>query len=259
MIFFELALPLQYAFITCLGLVIGSFINSLTWRMHQTESIVSKRSICVHCAYQLAWSDIIPLASFIALKGRCRKCARPIPRHYPIIEFVTTLGFCASLFINQENVILLIRDLIFVSVLIALFITDTLYFNIPPLLIYFGCIIGTAINIFFLHYHSLTLLIGILSGGGFFAAQYVISNGRWIGIGDILMGTMMGLWLGFPRILVALLVSYILGALFAATLLLAKKKQLHSHIPFGTFLAIGTLTALWAGDEIIVWYLGLLK
>ena len=102
------------------------------------------------------------------------------------------------------------------------------------------------------------LLIGVAAGGGFFLLQYVASSGRWIGGGDIRFGALMGALLGWPLILVGLFVSYVTGAVVAVTLLANKRKRFGQSIPFGTFLAIGTLASLWCGQHILDWYLGFL-
>jgi prepilin signal peptidase PulO-like enzyme (type II secretory pathway) len=104
-----------------------------------------------------------------------------------------------------------------------------------------------------------SLALGALIGSGFFLVQYVLSRGRWIGGGDVRLGVMMGALLGWPNILVALFVSYILGAIVAIPLLIMKKKGMKSEIPFGTFLSVGTLAALLWGNQVINWYWNLIK
>ena len=100
--------------------------------------------------------------------------------------------------------------------------------------------------------------IGAIVGGGFFLIQYMVSRGRWVGGGDIRMGVFMGVVLGWPNILFGLLLSYVIGAVFGVWLLVHKKKQLTSSVPFGTFLAIGTMVALYYGDTVVRWYISLL-
>jgi prepilin signal peptidase PulO-like enzyme (type II secretory pathway) len=115
------------------------------------------------------------------------------------------------------------------------------------------------INIFFLNFSISSLLLAAAIGGGFFLLQFLISNGRWIGGGDVRMGVMMGAWLGYPNIFVALFVAYILGALVGIILLLFKKASIKTEIPFGTFLALGTFFTIYYGDNLLNWYLTLLK
>jgi len=109
----------------------------------------------------------------------------------------------------------------------------------------------------FLGFSFLNLLIGLVIGGGFFYLQYAISKGKWIGGGDILLGILMGVILGWPMILTALYIAYILGGVVAITLLLMKKKKFGNEIPFGTFLALATFVTMLYGEVIYNWYLNL--
>ena len=99
------------------------------------------------------------------------------------------------------------------------------------------------------------MLLGILVGAGFFLLQYLISKGKWIGGGDVLLGVLMGVILGWPNILVALMLAYILGATVGVFLLLSKKKNLQDQLAFGTFLSVVTLLVMLWGDKIVGWYL----
>jgi len=161
--------------------------------------------------------------------------------------------------LGWENSLYLVRDFLFIIILIIIFVYDALYKIILSGIIWFGAIIGFIINYFFFHYSLSSLLWGVLIGGGFFLLQFLVSKGKWIGGGDVRMGVMMGIWLGFPNILAALFLAYILGALVAVILLLSKKKEMNSEIPFGTFLSLGTFISLFYGGIIIRWYVGMLK
>ena len=141
----------------------------------------------------------------------------------------------------------------------VIFIFDGLYKVILPQVVAAGALVGLAANIFDLHYSPLSLLWGVIFAVGFFGGQFLISKGRWIGGGDIWLGAMMGIWLGWPNILVAIFLAYILGAIVAIFLIIFKKKSWQTEIPFGTFLAIGTFFALYHGQQVIDWYWGLLK
>ena len=245
-------------FFGLLGLALGSFLNSFIWRNQQEEHITSKRSICIHCQRQLSWYENIPLFSFIFLQGKCRTCKKSIPWHYPLVEAVTTLSFLTISWYgisHQFSTIHLIRDLVFISILIAIFVSDALYRLIPTLLLIIGSIAGFIINYFFLSYSLHSLLLAASIAGGFFLLQYLLSKGKWIGSGDIIMGIMIGLWLGWPNILIALFIAYITGAIGGIILLLTKQKKSDAQIAFGTFLAAGTTISLYAGTAIISWYL----
>jgi prepilin signal peptidase PulO-like enzyme (type II secretory pathway) len=101
----------------------------------------------------------------------------------------------------------------------------------------------------------LTLFLAIGFGAGVFLIEYLVSKGRWIGAGDIRVGAMMGAMLGFPLVILALFISYIIGAAFGILLIVFRKAKLKSEIPFGTFLTVGTTITLFYGDNILGWYL----
>lgn len=246
-------------FLFVIGVVLGSFLNSWIWRTRENIRIVMGRSICIHCRRKLRWYENIPIFSYLALRGRCLTCRRPIPVSYPLVEFFTGAALVANgwYHINANNLDpwVFARDVIFTTILIIIFVFDYKYTIILSEIVWLGCIVGFIFNYYIFHVNPVSLLVGALVGGGFFLAQYVISQGRWIGGGDVRMGVMVGLWLGWPMVIFALFVAYVLGALVAVPLLLLRKKGMSSEIPFGTFLAMGTLAAMVAGNEIVRWYL----
>lgn len=219
--------------------------------------------MCVHCGCQLTWSENIPLLSFILLHGKCRTCHKRIPADYFVVEFATPLllvfAASADLAYGISNPLHIWRDLFFVALLVVVFVYDAKYYLILTRVVYGGAIVGFLINYFALHISPVNMLVGALAGAGFFWAQYVLSHGRWIGGGDVRLGFMMGVLLGWPNILVALFMAYVLGAVVSLGLLALRKKTLKSQLPFGTFLALGTFVALLWGSQIIHWYLGVIR
>lgn len=269
---FILAQLISYSLILFLGLILGSYLNSWMWRVHlyQTEENASwwqfakkigKRSRCVHCSRELCWFENIPLLSFAALRGRCKTCKKKIPSDYFFVELFSALSlvFVAAYFTGiGANPWLIGRDIFFIAILIVVFVYDLKYMIVLTDLVWAAAAVGFLINYFFLGYNLFSLALGFVVGGGFFLAQYLVSRGKWIGGGDIRIGVMMGLWLGWPGILLALFLSYIIGTLVMIPFLILKKKELGSQIPFGTFLAVGTFITIFWGNQIIGWYLGLL-
>lgn len=252
-----------YFLVFILGLCLGSFINSWVWRTWENCRIISGRSMCVHCHRQLRWFENIPLFSFVGLRGKCLSCKKAIPWHYPAVEFITA-ALLTLVFWYHVNYLPFVfthflRDIFFVSFLIVIFIFDGLYKVILPQVVAAGALVGLAANIFDLHYSPMSMLWGIVFAVGLFGGQFVISKGRWIGGGDIYLGAMMGIWLGWPNIVVAIFLAYILGAIVAIGLIIFKKKSWQTEIPFGTFLAVGTFFALYHGAQVIKWYWGLLR
>jgi len=253
-----------YFFIFILGLILGSFLNSWMWRVHDNIKILSNsRSMCPNCRYQLHWYENIPVFSWLALRAHCSNCKKSIHWSYPVVELVT--GFLMMYVIEQHLKLLhfsewaLLRDTFFLTLLIIIFVYDLRYKIILSRIIWVGTIVGYLINILALGYSATSLLYGMAIGGGFFLFQYVVSNGRWIGGGDVRMGVMMGAWLGWQNTILALFVAYILGAVVGVILLLSKKADGKTEIPFGIFLAVGTLLAIYYGEGLVAWYLQFLK
>lgn len=244
------------------GLIIGSFLNAWVWRMRHGESVVCGRSMCPYCRHVLSFFDLIPVISFFVMKGKCRYCRKKISLQYPIVEIATGLLFLFVAWIYRDAVFILrgemAKDLMIVSLLITIFVYDFLYMEIwdrtttiPAVLLFFlsGAMGWNGWQ---------DLLIGIGIGAGFFLVQYVVSKGKWIGGGDIRLGLFMGVILGFPRVILALFISYIIGAIVSLVLLGLKKKRLASETPFGTYLTLGTFIAMFWGNEVIGWYVGLI-
>jgi len=226
------------------GLCFGSFISALAQRSVVHNSNWRGRSVCLKCHKKILFFDLIPVLSFIFLKGRCRFCKTKIGWREPITEIISGILFVlVGLAHNNQINLLLIRDLIFSVFLILLFLTD-IYGEVLPhrftaTAVTVTIILNLLVNNYRANGHSpLQMIIGIIIGGGFFYLQYLISHGRWVGGGDIGMGLFLGAMLGWPLCLVAIGLAYIIGAIFAVILLLKKKVGLDSRLPFGPFLAV---------------------
>ncbi|MDD2758438.1 MAG: prepilin peptidase [Patescibacteria group bacterium] len=252
-----------YAIVFLFGTAIGSFINCLVWREHNNMRVADGRSRCVHCGRQLRWYENIPIFSYLFLAGKCHTCHKKIPGYYLLTEFFTGVLFLfvfwLDLYYFHFSWRHLIGDLILLAFLVTIFVGDVLYRVIWPEVVWLGLVAGAAYN-FFSHGASWrSMVLGFVIGGGFFLAQHLLSQGRWVGGGDVRLGAMMGVWLGWPVILVAIFAAYILGAIVAVPLLIFKKKNWSTAVPFGPFLAIATFWALNHGERVVNWYVGLLK
>jgi len=257
------------------GLVIGSFLNVVIWRLETDESFVTGRSHCPKCRKDLGAWDLIPILSYLFLRGKCRYCRKKISWEYPLIEITTSLlfsfiwirhiGFVGqvefSIFNFQfSNMILLIRDWLLVSSMIVIFVFDLKHYLISDRVVYFaiGALAIFDLALFFLGQLAIADLISLLLAGVFgilfFLIQFVVSRGKWIGEGDIKLGFVMGLALGWPGILWALFLAYFLGAIVGGILMIIGWKKIKSAIPFGPFLVIGTLAILFYGEILINWY-----
>jgi len=252
-----------YAFVFVCGLLLGSFLNSWIWRTRENIRVVGKAfSMCVHCHRTLKWYEKFPLLSYLFLRGKCRTCKRPIPAQYFWVELMSAvlLTLVAYYYINTVSFSewQLLRDVFFLTFLIVIFVYDALYGLILSRIVWPGAMIGFVVNVCYLNYSPMNLILGGIVGGGFFAAQYLASRGRWIGGGDVRLGIMMGVWLGWPLVLVAILLAYVSGAICGVGLLLSKKASRTTAIPFGIFLAVATFFTLYHGQTVLNWYLSLM-
>jgi len=275
-----------YLLVFIFGLVIGSFLNALVWRLYKSESLWKRaRSYCVECGKNLQARDLIPILSFIFLGGKCRYCRKKISWQYPLIELATGIFFVLvfnkywilSPFwrspvggdigywpLNYSLILLTVRDWIFICFLIIIFTYDYKYYlildkiTVPAMVVAVIFNIAIALNGLWMFWIIELLAAGII-GGGFFLLQFWVSKGKWIGGGDIRLGVLMGFMLGLPGVLLALFLAYISGAIVGLGLIAAKKKTMKSQIPFGTFLSAASIMVLLYGGPILSWYLNLLR
>ncbi len=245
-------------FIFLFGLSVGSFLNCVIYRL----ALPKGRSFCPHCKHKLSWQDLIPVFSFLILRGKCRYCKKPISPQYPLVEIATAILFVLIFWILDFELGLTFGFWILISCfLIIIFVYDLKHFIIPDKVIYPAIIIALIFNFQFLIFNQFSifnsLILSAIGASAFFLLIVLISRGKWMGIGDIKLAFLMGLFLGFPYILVALFFSFLIGAIIGIGLVLAKRKTLKSEVPFGPFLVTGTFIALFWGQKIIQWYLNL--
>jgi len=260
---------LIYLFVFILGSAVGSFLNCVIYRLETGQDFVFGRSFCPHCKHFLGWKDLIPILSFLILKGKCRYCQKRISLQYPLVEISTAFLFLLN-FYQFRNYITLYSfiDLVFLSIissfLIVIFVFDLKHYLIPDKVIH-SAIGFTLLYQFFKvwnlgHWNLFeiwNLVIGILPSL-FFLAIILISKETWMGWGDFKLSILMGLFLGWPRILIALFFAFFSGAIFGLILIFLKLKTMKSQIPFAPFLVSGTFFAMFFGENIINWYLNLI-
>lgn len=243
------------------GLAIGSFLNCLIYRLYHKKSLWG-RSFCPQCGHRISWYDNIPLISFIVLRARCRHCRQKISWQYPLIELATGFFFIAG-FLNTLNqftiynlqfIIFLIRNWLAIATFIFIFVYDLKYLIIEDVIILPVAAIIFILNII-LGQPILWLLLAITLAAGFFLGQYLLTRGKAIGLGDFRIGILMGALLGWPQILCAIFLAYIIGAPVCLLLLSFRLKKMSSLVPLGPFLSIGTLITLFFGQQILDWYL----
>lgn len=256
----ESMLLLLYFFV--FGTIVGSFINAVEYRLYRREPIAKKRggrfarSQCPHCGRQLKALELVPILSYAVLLGRCRTCHAPISPQYPLVEAATGVLFVLSFWLFGFSLAAVAASL-FCAVLVFLFVYDVKYQLVPDVVTVPAIVVALPLQWWIFDYSFQSLLIGAAVGGGFFALQYVVSRGRWVGGGDIRMGVLMGVLLGMTGILVALFLAYVVGAVVALGLLATKRLTLQSKMPFGPFLAAATVVTFLYGSELVDWYLSL--
>lgn len=239
------------------GLVIGSFLNCLIYRLFQKKTIFG-RSFCPVCQHFLSFFDLVPVFSFLFLKGRCRYCQTKISWQYPLVEIVTGFLFLFS-FIKLSSqfpvfsfqfLIILLRYWFIISVLIFIFVYDLKYMFIEEGVIVIAILIIFLLNLL-IKIPFFSIVFGAFFGLGFFLIQYFLTFGQGIGEGDLLLGLLLGISFGWPKILITIFSAYIFGSLVSLFLLIKRKKKLTSKIPLGPFLAIGGLITLFFAEEIM--------
>ncbi len=248
---------LLYPFIFLFGLTIGSFLNSVIYRLEVKESAFKGRSYCPRCHHSLGWKDLIPLFSFLSLKGRCHYCQKPISWQYPLVEITTGLLFVFLAHYSIYDLGLMIYWLAIACFLIVIFVYDLKHYIIPDKIIYPAIIIVFAYWLLGNLEMLLNPLIAALLASSFFLTIVLVSKGKWMGLGDVKLAFFMGLFLGWPNILVALFLAFFFGAIIGIGLIAFSKKTLKSEVPFGPFLIIGTFVVLFFGENLINWYLNL--
>ena len=242
--------------IVTLGLVFGSFLNVCIWRIPRGESIVFGSSHCVKCDNKIKWYDLIPVISFIALRGKCRQCSQRISIKYPMIELLN-----GALWLFLYIRLGLGADFIFLSLLVSSLIVisfiDIELKIIPDSLIIFLLVVGI---VYVFIPSSLSMIDKII---GFFAVSlplYIIALIKHDGIGggDIMLMAVAGLFIGWHNILLSLLMASIIGILVFIPLSLMGIYKKDTQIPFGPFLAFGIFVSGVFGNELINWYISIL-
>ena len=235
-----------------LGLIFGSFLNSLVYRLYFNLSLW-ERSFCPKCKQVLKYADLIPFFSFIFLGGKCRYCQKQISWQYPLVEIATGILFALVFLKNGSLDLALFRDLFFVLILIFIFVFDLKYYLILDKIIWPALVVGLIINIF-IGLNWIDLALGICLGTGFFLVQYIISNGKWVGWGDVKLGALIGVMFGWKLILPVIVFAYLIGGITAIILLISKQKKFGDILPMGTFLSVAAIIVLLYGEMILKWY-----
>ena len=257
-------------FIFLLGISIGSFISVIVDRIKKGEKgIFMGRSMCPKCRKKLGAAELIPIISYVLLRGKCRHCGKPISMHYPALELFSGLTFVTIFmnfpFINDiagggytiyyPSLLKFGIYIVYAVFFIAIFFYDLLNSEIPDVFLFpligltlIGSLILGTPGIFSM---AIALIIALIIFGG----QYLLSGGTWLGEGDVYFAVAMAFAFGWQLLLIAIFLTYIIGGIAALVLLTTKKVSKKSHIPFAPFLVLGTLLTIFFGERILNWYL----
>ena len=249
-------------FIFVIGLCIGSFLNVCIYRLPASQSIVRPASRCPNCGRSIAFYDNIPLLSYLWLRGRCRYCRTKIAIRYPIVEVLGGL-FALATFIKFGLTLEALVYFIFIACLMVVTFIDLDHRIIPDLITLPGIPLFFAASFAVSSVAFKDSLLGILVGGGsLFLVAWIyslITKKDGMGGGDIKLLAMMGALVGWQGVLFTIFVSSLVGTLSGLAIMLQARKGMKLAVPFGPFLAIGGITYIFFGTQLITWYFHLLK
>lgn len=246
-------IPFVYVIIFLYGLCIGSFLNVCIYRIPLKESIAKSRSHCMSCGNRLKWYDLVPLFSYIFLRGKCRKCKSKISVQYPIVEALNGLGYVLIFWVNGINLTSILYSLCFSS-LIVLTVIDWRTFEIPigiNIFIFALGVIETVID----YQHIVNHLLGFISVSLFLYILVLITKGRAMGGGDVKLMASAGLLIGAGNIVLSLILGCIFGSVIHIARMKIQKKD--NRLAFGPYLSAGIFIAMLFGTDLIQWYFSL--
>ena len=242
-------------FVFLIGMCCGSFVNMLVYRTarrygveSQRPKVKSQRSVCDFCSKQLRWYENMPVLSWILQKGKSRCCQKKLPVLYPIVE----VGMGVLFLLNFKFLIFNLEmffGMVVITMLVFATVFDLKYMVLPDfstVVLIMVAVLGLVVVGFDWSY-----VISAIGASGFLWFLYLITKGKGMGFGDVKLAIFMGLWLGWPKILLAFYVAFISGAVVGGGLMVVKKLKRKSQIAFGPFLILGTVVSWWWGEEII--------
>jgi len=249
-----------------LGAAMGSFVGALVWRLHTGRDFVTERSQCEHCHKKLSPPELIPILSWLWLRGRCATCGKFFGWTPLLLElglgglFVASYLYWPLGWTDLAAQVSFGIWLIYLVVLAALFVYDLRWLVLPDkmvfLLIGLG-LIDAALRVSLVpgENYLLYVLTGVVPVAGLYGALYFASKGRWVGFGDVKLGVFIGVVLGWQKALLVLLLANVIGFLIIIPGLVSRKLGRTTKVPFGPFLIIAFVVAgLW-GEVLITWYL----
>ena len=237
------------------GLMIGSFLNVIIYRLPLNKSIIFPSSHCPNCETKLKYYDLIPILSYISTKGKCKYCGEKISLQYPIVELLTALLFLLTFLkygLNAEFIIMLI---VISSLIIVSFID--LEHQIIPNEITFSLIpLGLVMSVFLNHISFINSLLGlVIPVGLLLLIAFIYKKG--MGIGDVKLIGMIGVFVGWKYALISIFIGSLLGSIYGIFMMATDKMSRKTRIPFGPFISSGAVIMILWGDFLINWYINI--
>ena len=234
------------------GVIIGSFLNVLIYRLPLKENIATERSHCMKCGNQIKWYDLVPLVSYILLRGKCRHCKEKISVQYPLVEFANGIGYVWIFATNGINADCILFCLC-ASALIVLSVIDWRTYEIPVGINIFIFLLGV-VRVF-LHFNNIVYyLVGMVIVSVPLLILFYATKGRGIGGGDVKLMAAAGLLVGAKEIVLALVLGCVIGSIIHIALMKICKKE--NVLAFGPYLSLGIFIAILYGEGFIIWYMG---
>ena len=252
---------IPYFIVFLFGAVIGSFLNVCIYRLPREESVAWPASHCPTCRKPIAWYDNLPIVSYLVLRGRCRACQSPISIRYPLVETANAIGYVGVFWMFGFTAIACAYAAL-VSALVVVTGTDLSHTMIPDAVTLPGIVVGLLCAALILPISVMESLTGILVGGGLlwflaWISPYVFGK-EGMGGGDIKLMAMVGAFIGWQPVLLAIMIGSFLGSMIGGTLMISGVISRREPIPFGPFLAIGSLLALVFHQPLFEWYWSLI-
>jgi leader peptidase (prepilin peptidase) / N-methyltransferase len=236
------------------GLIIGSFLNVVAYRLPRGESLAHPPSHCPSCDQPIKPYDNIPVLSWLLLRGRCRNCNAPISPRYPLVELTTGVLWALVMWARWDDAPAIALGIVLVTILIPIAIIDYEHRIIPNRITGPAAVVAILIGVFFDQDFVVEQLIAGAAAGGFFLLA-AIAYPRGMGMGDVKLAGVMGLYLG-RAVGLAVLIGLVAGVVAGALIIAQKgaKEGRKAAVPFGPFLALGGIIAIFAGDAVADWY-----
>jgi leader peptidase (prepilin peptidase)/N-methyltransferase len=245
---------IHYTYLLILGLLLGSFYNVVGLRVPQNQSIITPRSHCSSCMRTLTSLELIPVVSYLFLKGKCKTCGTKVSPIYPAIELLTGALFLSSALLLDWTPELLVA-LAFVSLLVIITVSDLAYMLIPDKILLFFLPVFIILRIFVPVEPWWDPIAGALTGFGLLFLIALITKGNGMGFGDVKLYFLIGIVLGLHNVLLSFFLASLLGSIIGGLGILTGVLKRKQPIPFGPFIAAGSIISYYFGENIVEWYI----